>query len=181
LFWIDQNPSLQLPADTFVALGRDLGITFHRLLRTAGGIDRDVSTASTQKALQILTDPNSASGVLGRANWGTPNNLDGTTNYVNGLCSAAGITVCQTSTGVMGAANIIPVLTRWVADHEVGHTLALSRIFNSSFGGYHEASGSLTVMEQSPKVVSKRGTVTFFVANVFSLASATDAKLAGTQ
>jgi hypothetical protein len=186
LFWIDQTGTLPLPADTFVALGRDLGITFHRLLRTVAGTERTVSTASTQKALQITTDPDSASGVLGRANWGTPNNLDGTTiypnrvaNYVNGLCPAG--TVCQASTGQVGAAAIIPVLTRWVADHEVGHTLALSGVFDSRFGGYHEASGSLTVMEQSPKVVSKRGSVTFYVANVFSSASVTDAKLAGTQ
>jgi hypothetical protein len=68
-----------------------------------------------------------------------------------------------------------------VTEHEVGHTIGLSRVFDSRYGGYHEASGSLTVMEQTPKVVSKRGTVTFYIASAFSSLSATDAKLAGTQ
>jgi hypothetical protein len=183
LFWIDQTGNT-LPADTFVALTRDLGITFHRLLRTPGSTNRTVlSTGSTQKALQITADPDGGSGVLGRSNWGTPNDLDGTTiyttriqNYVNGLCPPPG-TQCKLNTGQVGPANIIPVYTRWVADHEVGHTLALSVAFDSRFGGYHEASGTLTVMEQMPKVVNKQGAVTFYIANGFSSASITGARL----
>jgi hypothetical protein len=55
----------------------------------------------------------------------------------------------------------------------------LSRTFTSRYGGYHEATGSLTVMEQTPKVVDKRGAVTFYIGDAFSSASAADATLFG--
>jgi hypothetical protein len=185
VFVIDQS-ALPLPADVLVSLA-NLGLASHKLLRTVAGTDRTVSPASTQKAIQLATDPDSASGVLGRANWGTPNNLDGTTvypnriaSYVNGLCPAS--KVCKTHTGLQtGPAAIIPVLARWVTDHEAGHTLALTSAFDERYGGYHEASGSLTVMEQTPKVVDKRGTVTFYIATTFSSASAADAAVGGQQ
>jgi hypothetical protein len=186
LFLIDEiRADLPLPADALTRLS-GLGFTLHRLVRTVASTDRTVSPASLQKAVQITTAPDTGDGVLGRANWGTPNGLDGATvypnriaTYVNGLCPAG--TVCQTNTGVVGAANIIALLTRWVADHEVGHTVGLAKVYDSRFGGYHEASGSLTVMEQTPKVVSKRGSVTFYIATSFSSASVVDATLAGTQ
>jgi len=186
LFLIDQiRPELPLPTDALTGLG-SLGFTLHRMLRTDTSTDRTVTAPSVQKAVQITTAPDTGDGVLGRANWGTPNGLDGTTvypnriaAYVNGLCPAG--TVCQTNTGVVGAPAIIAILTRWVADHEVGHTVGLTRVYDSRFGGYHEASGSLTVMEQMPKVVQKRGSAVFYIATSFSSASLVDAKLAGTQ
>jgi hypothetical protein len=175
---------LPLPPEALDVFAK-LGIVLHELVQTSTDGDRTISTTSTQRALQLATNADSASGVLGRANWGTPNNLDGATvfpnraaAYVNGLCAAGKF--CTTHTGrETTAATIIPVLTRWVADHEAGHTVALSAKFDKRYGGYHEASGSLTVMEQTPKVVDKRGTVTFYIGNAFSAASAADAQLAG--
>ena len=187
LFLIDQSTaSLPLPAGSFASYA-SLGLTLHKLVRTAVSTDRTVIPLWPQKAVQIVTDPDAVSGVLGRANWGTPNNLDGATlypnrvaAYVNGLCPAG--TTCRTSDGLQnGAPAIITVLARWVVDHEVGHTIGLSRVFDSRYGGYHEASGSLTVMEQTPKVVKKGSVATFYIAGVFSSVSATDAKVAGTQ
>ena len=187
LFLIDQiRPELPLPASALTSFGT-LGITMHRLLRTGTSTERIVSPVSGQKAVQITTAPDTGDGVFGRANWGTPNNLDGTTVYpariaawVNGLCPAG--TTCRSSDGLhVGATAIIAAMTRWVADHEVGHTIGLTRVYDSRYGGYHEPTGSLKTMEQQPKVVAKGGTVTFYIASSFSSVSTTDAKLAGAQ
>jgi hypothetical protein len=187
VFVIDQPaPGHPLPSGSFEAL-LGLGMTQHTLVRTTAGTDRTVTGASTQKSIQVVTDPDSVSGVLGRANWGTPNNLDGATvypnrvtNYVNGLCPAS--KTCKTHTGLQaGPAAIAPVLTRWVANHEAGHTLALTSVYDDRYGGYHEPAGALTVMEQTTKVVDKRGQVTFYIADTFSSASVSSAAVAGQQ
>jgi hypothetical protein len=166
-----------------------LGVATHELsVAEPYGGDRRVSGVSSQKAVQLTENLDPDGDYLGIANYGTPNNLDRATiwtarirRYVEAQCGSG---PCQTDQGTPreGIEVVIPILTRWVANHEVGHMFKLTRDFNKRFGGYHLATrnkGDRMVMEQFPVVQTnkKTGGATFFIPHAFADTSRNDMRL----
>ena len=172
LFVIDQTAQLPLPADALAVFAR-LGITLHKLLRTVAGTDRTVSAISPQKAIQLATNPDSherraRACQLGNAQQpGRDHGLPESRRRLRERALPGGqdLPDPHRASPQTSRRRSRPLLTRWVADHEAGpHARAVQDLRYDRYGGYHEAAGSLTVMEQEPKVVDKRGTVTFYIA-----------------
>ena len=157
-----------------------LGVTVLVLSAADPTGDRTVSDVSTQKAVRITESRDAPGDKLGLANYGTPNGLDGSTiwtarieAFVAAQCAGS---QCRTDRGALGQAAVTDTLASWVLNHEMGHLLALTAIYNSRFGGYHEKAGENEVMTQFVAYTANRktGVTTFFIPSTYSDRSRAD-------
>lgn len=143
-----------------------LGVTAHQITAAQAAVDRTVTTVTGQKAARVAESLDTSSTLLGLCNWGTPDALDGCVvytqriiNLINSACNSAGDTTTD-RTAVFNAYTTHTFL------HEVGHSLGgLSTTYNSRYGGYHYASGSGLIMEQSETYSTKGGKCTWNISS----------------
>lgn len=180
----------QLPpfAELFEIIGRPtgqggMGVTTHEVFGADPAGSRLVGVGSSQNALRFVEDLNADGDTLGFANYGTPNNLDRGTlwpvriqNFVASVCGAG---PCETDRGANGIAEVSDALLKWVANHEAGHMLKLTRSYDKRFGGFHLKAGTGAVMEQfvTYSTSRKTGTTTFFIPVTYSADSLADATI----
>jgi hypothetical protein len=126
--------------------------------------------------------------ILGTSNYGTPNGLDLATvytqriyNFIQSVCGTGFLNNpdCSDSTGVWGQALVDKYVKHTIA-HEAGHTMKLTKTFNSAYGGYHYApstSEPLLIMAQSVTYVRDGSKVTFYIGGGFTSDDQINAKL----
>jgi hypothetical protein len=144
-----------------------LGITVHQITSALAALDRTVSTVLSQKAARVAESLDTSDTILGVCNWGTPNALDGCVvytqrikNFIDSVCNS--LTPPDTTTNRAAIFNAYIIHTFL---HEVGHSLGgLTTGFNSRYGGYHYASGSGIIMEQSETYSTKGGKCTWNIS-----------------
>lgn len=153
-----------------------LEIATHRILATqVKTAPRNVT--ATQKAVKVSESSNvTSTTVLGTSTYGTPNGTNNVIVYtkriqafIDSVCTS-GITSCTDSSGQATdkAAVAIRYIKHTIA-HEVGHDVSLTRTSNAAYGGYHYATGTNTVMEQSVyKEYPTTSSVKFFVSDTFT-------------
>ena len=160
-----------LPADPLAVLEKPLsngglGFTVHQITITQAGPNRQVTSASPQKAILITESVDLSGDVLGVSNLGGPNGIDGATVYTQRIINFV--------TGVYAAKSQVPQAglsddyIRHTIAHEAGHVLGLTAEYNSRFGGNHYKTGSNVVMEQSVVYTSKGSTINFNISDNFA-------------
>jgi len=131
------------------------------------------NVTATQKAVKVgeASDATSTT-VLGTSTYGTPNGTNNVIVYtkriqafIDGVCPA-GVT-CTDSTGLLDKAAVVAKYIRHTIAHEIGHDVSLTGTSNASYGGYHYATGTNTVMEQSVYKTTTSG-VKFYVSDTFT-------------
>lgn len=143
-----------------------LGITVHQLVGVQIRIDRIVSLASAQKAIQVVESLDTNGKDLGLCQWGTPLGLDGCTvftqrakTFINTTCDSAKDTTTDRNQVFLAYATFLIL-------HETGHSVGgLAAEYNDRFGGYHYKAGAAVVMEQAASYSTKGGKCTWFISN----------------
>jgi len=132
-------------------------------------------TAVTQKAVAIFEDLDATDlNTLGYCPWGRPNVANQgqcivyTQRIWNSIPLACGTNPIVTPAGVASTAEeAFKAYTLELILHEVGHSVGgLAPTFNSSYGGYHYAPG--TVMEQYVVATVSKGKCKFAVSKAFN-------------
>jgi hypothetical protein len=169
-------------------LSGGLGITIHEITSTQVPSTRVVYSGTGQKALKITESLDTCgTDLLGYSNWGTPNTTgiavlytQRIINKVNQECGTLNNTCSDAVTGEAGRNNLYVNYIQSLLAHELGHVIALTKLWTPSYGGPHEASGSGFVMEQKPIVKVITGTsptVKWYISNDWSNQSRSDFNL----
>ena len=85
--------------------------------------------------------------------------------FIDSVCPT-GVT-CTDSTGGVDKATVVAKYIKHTIAHEIGHDVSLTGTSNASYGGYHYATGTNTVMEQSVYKTTTSG-VKFYVSDTFT-------------
>lgn len=141
-----------------------LGIAAHIITSAQAGSGREITSA--QKAVRITENPDPAGGVLGIANYGTPNGLDRATVYPLRIINHVNSVYAEV--GKVPPAGLTDTYIKHTLAHEISHMLALAVDYNKRFGGYHFKTGSGVVLDQSVKYTKKGSKVTFYVGTVYA-------------
>lgn len=142
-----------------------------------------LSTSPTSQKAMRFTEDNLKSLdsdiVLGVCSYGTPNYYDDATIYTKRIRewieqNAVGATeVCLGAIcyGTSSPNWVQPVLDAYIKHtiaHEAGHMMCLTRTNVPAYGGYHYATGTGTIMDQSAYFTSKSGRVTWFIPTAYA-------------
>lgn len=189
-------PTTVQPPKLTSSIDNKLGINTYLIYASPNSIwvtgNRQVTSSSPQKAVRVtenadgtLKDSSNNYLPFGNSNYGTPNNLDGATvwtqrikNYISTVACPSSVTSCTDSvSGAVGTDAVTSVYIRNTIPHEVGHVMKLTSSYNSKYGGYHYATGSNIVMEQSVVYKNNKGTVTFYIPSAYASGDAAAATL----
>jgi len=153
-----------------------LGVTVHVVTAMEVGLStRQVTGLSPQKAVAIFEDLDATDlNTLGYCPWGRPNVPDQgqcivyTQRIWQSIPLACGTTPIFTPSGTESSAvEAFKAYTIELILHEVGHSVGgLAPTFNSSYGGYHYAPG--TIMEQYVVATVAKGKCKFTVSKAFN-------------
>ena len=129
---------------------------------------------ATQNAVKVTENSDATSTtILGQATYGTPQGLDGVIIYTKRIkafidTTCAGKT-CTDSTGsITNTADLTTKYIKHTIAHEVGHDVSLTGTSNAAYGGYHYATGTKTIMEQTVYKEYPAGGVKFFISDTFT-------------
>jgi hypothetical protein len=143
-----------------------LGITIHEITASQVNSSTRAIPGTSQKAVR-LTESLNACGTdqLGSSTWGTPNTTGTATLYTQRIinkieqeCKNAS-TCSEDITGETGL-NLKYLYIQNLLVHELGHVMALTKLWTPEYGGPHEVSGSGYIMEQKPIVKAISGSST---------------------
>ena len=169
-----------------------LGITIHEITPSQVPANRVVYTSSTgQKQMAVkITESLDTCGtdLLGYSNWGTPNTTGVAVLYTQRIknkidkeCAAAPRGSCiDVTTGHSQPNELYVDYIQSLLVHELGHVMALTKLWTPSYGGPHEVSGSGFIMEQKPivKVISGSSpSVQWYISDTWSGQSKLDFNL----
>ena len=141
-----------------------------------------------QKAVKI-TESLDACGtdLLGYSNWGTPNTTgvavlytERIKNKIDQECAAAPTNCTDATTGASTRNALYIDYIQSLLVHELGHVVALTKLWTPSYGGPHEVSGSGFIMEQKPvvKVISGSSpSVQWYISDIWSDQTKSDVNL----
>jgi hypothetical protein len=155
-----------------------LGITIHEITASQVNSSTRAIPGTSQKAVR-LTESLNACGTdqLGSSTWGTPNTAGTATLYTQRIinkidqeCAAAPSTCYD---DLDSSKEIRPALYHLYLQsllvHELGHVMALTKLWTPDYGGPHEVSGSGKIMEQKPIVKAISGSsVKWYISTDYS-------------
>ncbi len=166
-----------------------LGITIHEITATQVNTLREIPGINNPKQHAVrLTESLNACGTvaLGSSNPGTPNTTGVATLYTQRIknkidqeCAAVSGNCYD---GLDTTHEIKPQLyylyIQSLLVHELGHVMALTKLWTPDYGGPHEAPGSHFIMEQKPQVKTILGdSVKWYISIDYSVPSKSDFKL----
>ena len=163
-----------------------LGITIHEITASQVPSTR-VIPGTAQKAVKLTESLNACgTDVLGYSSWGTPNTTGVAVLYtqriinkINQECNAAPNACFDVLTNEIKP-DLYYLYIQSLLVHELGHVVALTKLWTASYGGPHEVSGSGFIMEQKPivKIISgSQPSVKWYISTTWSDLSKSDLKL----
>jgi hypothetical protein len=163
-----------------------LGITIHEITPSQAPASRVVYSSTGQKALKITESLDTCgTDLLGYSTWGTPNTTGVAVLYTQRIknkidkeCAAAPNNCIDVTTGDSTRDLLYVDYIQSLLVHELGHVMALTKLWTPSYGGPHEVSGSGFIMEQQPivKVISG-SSVKWYISDIWSGQSKSDFNL----
>jgi hypothetical protein len=174
--------------------GGGLGITIHEITASQVPSTRvipgtGVSGIPAQKAVRLTESLNACgTDALGSSSWGTPNTTGTATLYTQRIknkidkeCAAAPSNCFDDSEEPNEAGlKLYYLYIQNLLVHELGHVMALTKLWTPEYGGPHEVSGSRFIMEQKPvvKIISGGSpSVKWYISADYSGPSKSDFKL----
>jgi len=163
-------PSSLLPSDLSTLLGgfSGLPVTVHFITLTAAPTSRTV--LPPQNAILLSESRDTNGDTAGQCNWGTPNEaavcVIFTQRIVNAVNNA--YATCQPSPPAGTIQSIITTYFQQVAAHEPSHSMKLTKIYDSRYGGHHYKTASGTMMAQSNSFSCKGSTVIWNIGTAYT-------------
>jgi len=169
-----------------------LGITIHEITATQVNTLREIPGINNPKQHAVrLTESLNACGTvaLGSSSPGTPNTTGVATLYTQRIinkifqeCAAVPPGTSNCYDDLDTTHEIKPQLyylyIQSLLVHELGHVMALTKLWTPDYGGPHEAPGSHFIMEQKPQVKTILGdSVKWYISIDYSVPSKSDFKL----
>jgi hypothetical protein len=154
-----------------------LGITIHEVTASQVNSDRTIP-GTTQKAVRLTESLNACGTVtLGSSSPGTPNTTGVATLYTERIknkidqeCAAVpGNCFDDLDSPQEKIPQLYYLYIQSLLVHELGHVMALTKLWTPDYGGPHEAPGSHFIMEQKPQVKTILGdSVKWYISTDYS-------------
>jgi len=132
-------------------------------------VPTDRTVIASQRAI-LLSESNDTNGdTVGQCNSGTPNDAALCLVFTQRIVNFVNSTYA-TCTGAIPATaqSIITTYIQQVAAHEPSHSMKLTKIYDSRFGGHHYKQGAAAMMAQANSYSCKGGTLTWAIGTPYT-------------
>jgi len=132
--------------------------------------DRTVSVNGTQKAIRLNESLDTNGSTAGQCTWGTPNDAAECVVFTRRIVNFVNSTFATCTPGATLATiqSIITTYFQQVAAHEPSHSMKLTKIYDSRYGGHHYKTASGTMMAQSNSFSCKGSTVIWNIGTAYT-------------